>query len=92
MSHPYTVTLEEIAPGRPFMMVNYHGIYIRVDSDKEYKLKRPAAMGEIEHPFNGDGQHIPVVELLTGRLFYMAKIKPCMVYPGEDHRSRARIQ
>lgn len=91
MYHPYNVILEEIAPGRPFMMVNYHGVYIRVDSEKEFKIKRPAAMGTLEHPFNGDTHYLPVVELTTGRLFYMSKKKPCMIYPGENHRARAII-
>lgn len=81
-NHPYTVELGKISCGTPFMMVNYNGIYIRVQADKDYKLLHWGAMQEIETIFNDDGIHVPVVELATGHLFYMAKVKPCMIYPG----------
>lgn len=84
--HPYTIELGAITPGRPFMMVNYTGVYIRVVSDPEYGLVTNRALGRSERPFNDDGCHVPIVELATGRLSYMAKAKPCMVYPGETFR------
>lgn len=85
MGHAYTTELGNIAPGKPFMMVNYSGVFIRVKADSKYLMKRPGAMGMVEYPFNDDGNHIPIVELATGILSYMSKIKPCMVYPGENY-------
>ena len=85
VSHAYTTELGNIAPGKPFMMVNYSGVFIRVAADKEYLIKRPAAMGMTEYSFNDDGNHVPIVELATGQLSYMSKMKPCLVYPGENY-------
>lgn len=83
--HPYTIELEKIKPGRPFMMVNYDGVYIRIVTDENYGIVRDSAISRKEYPFNDDGVHVPIVDLHTGNLFYMAKSKPCFLYPGESH-------
>lgn len=81
--HVYTVSLDKIPFGRPFMMLNYPGIYIRIKNIENYGLVRNCAMGRMEFPFNDDGHHVPIVSLETGDMMYMSKVKPCMVYPGE---------
>lgn len=82
-SHPYNVALGDIKPGKPFMMVNYPGIYIRVEADAKYEIRKFNVFDTLTL-FNDDGIHVPIVELATGHLFYMSKIKPCFVYPGSD--------
>lgn len=84
MNHAYTVKLEDIGYGRPFMMVNYKGVYIRVQSFSK-NLFIQGAMGQYSD-FNDDGFHIPIVELGTGHLMHMWKGKPCFLYPGESYR------
>lgn len=31
-----------------------------------------------------DGVHLPIVEVATGRLFYMSREKPCVLFLGEE--------
>jgi len=69
--HIYRHTLEQITPGRLFGMVNYKGVFLRVEGER----------------LHTEGMHLPIVELATGRLFYMARTKPCVVlFPGESPR------
>lgn len=69
MNHIYHHCLEHVSPGRLFGMVNYEGAFLRVVGDN----------------LLDDGIHLPIVELSTGRMFYMAKSKPCVIlYPGES--------
>lgn len=66
--HVYAHELKDITPGRPFLMVNYKGAYIRVECSEIPKK---------------DGYQL-LVELATGRAFYMCDEKPCFLYPGES--------
>lgn len=85
--HCYTVELKDVQPGRPFMMVNYPGIFIRIFCKSRIVIARKLdAAIPADHDFNDDGCHVPIVELSTGNMSYMAKIKPCMLYPGEGER------
>lgn len=81
--HIYAHKLGDIQPGRLFTMVNYEGAFLRVKAH-ELKVQRTATMDEIVHDFNDDGVHVPIVEIATGYLFYMAKEKPCYLFPGES--------
>lgn len=69
--------LDTIECGKPFMMINYPSVYIRIKADRRYTIKREAAMGITEYSFNDDGCHVPIVDLYTGHMFYMSKKKPC---------------
>ncbi len=83
MNHGFSVTLDKILYGRPFMMVNYSGVFIRVFGDpKSMTFERHRGSNPL--PFNDDGSHVPIVELATGKLSWMSKEKPCLVYPGES--------
>lgn len=84
MTHAYTTKLGDIGPGRPFMMVNYKGPYIRVEADRD--LKMLSGVFSEPYAFNDDGHHVPIVELSTGHLLHMSKDKPCFLYPGEETR------
>lgn len=86
--YAYNVVLGDVAPGKPFMMLNSRGIYIRVEGGKDLKIVRETIYGRKECAFNDDGHHIPIVELATGKLSYMSKLKPCLVYPGEDYKTK----
>ncbi len=81
MNHIYTHKLGDIKPGRLFAMVNYNGAFMRVKAEN-LMAQRSAAMGVITYDFNDDGNHVPVVKIETGQLFYMAKEKPCYLFPG----------
>lgn len=77
MSYPgYPVELDSIEFGVPFEMLNYDGMYIRVYSPSDFQT-----ISKYRHAnplsFNDDGYHVPVVEMATGILFGMAKVKPC---------------
>ena len=85
--HTYTTELGDIGPGVIFMMVNYPGVYIRVKA-RDLQICFPGSFNpEKQRDFNDDGHHVPIVELANGHLFYMSKIKPCMVYPGQSLRN-----
>ena len=71
-------TLEKIPCGLPFTMMNYSGAFIRVETDGEVQTIKAARLAN-PLPFNDEGFHMPVVELGTGRLFWMHKSKPCAI-------------
>ena len=75
--HPYSTKLGDIGFGRLFTMVNYKGAFIRVKSLDSKWLNIARADDEF---------HVPIVELATGHLFFMAKEKPCYIFPGEDRK------
>ena len=72
MSHIFTKTLGEIRPGRLFAMVNYTGAYMRITFGSDQ-------LGANEDP----GGHVPIVEIATGVVIFMSKVKPCYCFPGE---------
>lgn len=84
MNHVYTKPLEKIGFGRPFMMLNYTGVYIRVVGNDDYRLTVRRSMGDFTSSINDSDGSLPIVELATGRLSYMEKEKPCFLYPGES--------
>lgn len=57
----YPLTLAELAPGNKFQMLNYQSTFIVL---------------ELEKPLRCDGYHLPIVDLMSGRLLFMAKVKP----------------
>lgn len=63
----------------PFEMLNYGSIYIRVEADSKLKILRHGTVNKQPVGFNYDGCHVPIVDLATGRLFWMAAIKPCRI-------------
>jgi len=84
--HPYSTKLGDIGFGRLFTMVNYKGAFIRVKCLDDLFITNPRTIAKDYHHFNDDGVHVPIVELATGHLFYMAKEKPCYIFPGEDRK------
>jgi hypothetical protein len=78
----YPLKLSEIEIAKPFHMLGYKNPYIRVKAGIGYSLivhGRPC--GETE--FNDDGHHVPIVNLVTGSITWMAKDKPCCLIGRE---------
>jgi hypothetical protein len=71
--HCYATALKDVSPGRPFLMVNYKGAYIKVVCE-EHK----------DHKLSAADHYSLIVELASGKAFYMANEKPCFLYPGEE--------
>jgi len=72
----FPTPLEEVDLAVPFKMLNYKSVYIRVEAGAETKTVFPYRMTN-PLSFNDDGGHVPIVDLATGYLFWMSKIKPC---------------
>lgn len=70
--------LADIGLAVPFEMLNYNSIYIRVSADFGLQVLDPTA-GRDTFRFNSDGFHVPIVDLATGYIFWMAAIKPCRI-------------
>jgi len=76
----YTTPLEKVPFGAVFLMLNYMGAFMRVRAEDGLLAVHPMRAGGPEPvPFNDDGVHVPIVEVSTGRLSWMAKVKPCRV-------------
>jgi hypothetical protein len=83
MDHAYQVKLGEIGVGKPFRMVNYEGVWMRVSANHITML---SGFNREERQFNDDGFHVPIVDLGTGNLIHMSKVKPCLIFAGESFR------
>lgn len=78
MRYPeYPTMLEDMPVGRPFEMYNYEGRFMRVKCGGYLLVTFPHAYDPGPRPFDGNKYHLPVVELSTGKLFYMSCKKPC---------------
>lgn len=76
----YNTPLGEVRFGALFLMLNYSGAFMRVCAGDDLLVVRPMrAGGDDPVPFNDDGVHVPILEVATGRVSWMAKEKPCRV-------------
>ncbi len=75
----YPSTLKEVPVGHLFMMLNYTGIYMRVEADKNVMTIREGRMAN-PLPFNDDGCHLPILDMATGSITWMSREKPCRCY------------
>jgi len=73
----YPTELADCAPGRPFFMLNYDGLFMRVFANG---LRAYRGVDPLASDFNDMGYHYPIVNLTTGELTHMHKTKPCRVY------------
>jgi hypothetical protein len=81
MHYPdYPTPLQEIDFGVKFDMLNYdgQGPFIRIKSTTDFQTIVEHRMAN-PLSFNDDGYHVPIVNLHTGHVFHMVKIKPCRV-------------
>lgn len=76
----YPTELKNIPLAVPFRMLNHHSVYIRVET---FSAVDTVCKGRVSNPlpFNHDGTHVPVVDMKTGHLFWMADTKPCRPAP-----------
>jgi hypothetical protein len=72
----YPLRLGDLPIGIPFEMLNYDGMYKRVQTQQHLQTYSEHRGTKIL-PFNDDGYHVPIVEEKTGNLIWMSKIKPC---------------
>ncbi len=71
----YPISLASISIGVPFRMLNYEDLHIRVQSAKGLMTIEPQRN---KNPLSfNEGIHLPIVNLKTGYLFWMAGEKPC---------------
>lgn len=75
----YPSELGDVQPGRPFFMLNYEGLFMRVNG-ASLKLVEADGCWVRTWDFNDRGEHYPIVNLTTGALFHMHKTKPVRVY------------
>lgn len=78
----YDTRLEDIKPGEVFTMLNYDKLYIRIEADRGYTVRHEHTFNREWHELGTDGFHVAIVELNTGRFFYMSKQKPCKIMFG----------
>lgn len=78
----FECALSDMKQGQRFKMLNYDSLYMRVaTNDPEVKITLQGALDVYTNAFDVDELHLPVVDLATGRLFWMARQKPVSPVP-----------
>tara|TARA_Y100000310_G_C20460086_1_gene704917 strand:- start:571 stop:846 length:276 start_codon:yes stop_codon:yes gene_type:complete len=82
----YPPPLKEIEFGVVFVMLNYDEYCMRVHAGEHVRISFLDSPKKNKN-FDDDGYHVPIVNLTTGRISWMAKNKPCKVVNNETIKS-----